>query len=86
MWAQLGQSVKDLTILAEDGSFVVRAHKRRNRKFIFTGPNFSELRMLTNLFFNRRPANVYTGYGLKKKKVRVRRKLGKQDARTAGRR
>lgn len=42
--------------------------------------------MLTNVFFNRRPANVYTGYGLKKKKVRIRRKLGKQDARTAGRR
>lgn len=82
----LGTSYKNYSIFSNSQNFKFKQHRRRSRKFIFSGPDSSTLRTLTTNIFKLRPANTYKGTGVKRKKIAVRRKPGKQDARTGGRR
>lgn len=60
----------------------VALHQRKkNRKLIFSSWQNYELKNITRRFFDHRQPSVYTGRGVRRKKIKPRKKLGKKDAR-----
>jgi ribosomal protein L6P/L9E len=54
---------------------------KKNRKLVFYHSNSEYLRSWAYSIFSYRPPSIYTGRGIRRKKKRPRRKLGKKDAR-----
>lgn len=54
---------------------------RKDRKVVVYSVNKSTSSLFAKIMYNLRPPSVYTGRGIRLKKVRVRRKMGKKDVR-----